>query len=333
MLKFLTVLLTLLCSVAQANIELPFYEDDAEFEHCEKISGDRDYCIKEENKRVLNRVKNGYRGLFVNSKLNAANQNPEANRKMLRDMYDSWTAFRNRYCSLSKVAAQYMATIQDEELTCNLYQTFLHEEYLNDILFALDGKPLPSNSAFLLIDEHDRKYNNCIKEKKDSDTCLSQETDRTSQNVKTSYQYVLENSELHDWNNSDSLQYGNLRDMFDSWIAYRNRFCAITVEAYKLGAKKSLPLDQCILFFNLQMQQMMTDVMAASGSMLDEEIENNESIAAAEGEKIKPLQYRSATNVSKRDTLTEEDADNQAENQTEESDNSSAKLPAWAKKR
>jgi hypothetical protein len=121
--------------------------------------------------------------------------------------------------------------------------------------------------------------------------------------------------------------------MFDSWIAYRNRFCAITVEAYKLGAKKSLPLDQCILFFNLQMQQMMTDVMAASGSMLDEEIENNESIAAAEGEKIKPLQYRSATNVSKRDTLTEEDADNQAENQTEESDNSSAKLPAWAKKR
>ena len=48
----LAFLTTMFLAQPICALEMPFYEDDEEFEHCKKITGSWDQCIPDETKRV-----------------------------------------------------------------------------------------------------------------------------------------------------------------------------------------------------------------------------------------------------------------------------------------
>lgn len=58
--------------------------------------------------------------------------------------------------------------------------------------------------------------------------CYLAETKRLSEEIKQKYNKLAENPQLTQWNNGNGMFKGNLKDMFDSWIAFRNRFCSLS---------------------------------------------------------------------------------------------------------
>ena len=146
--------------VSSVSAKMPFYDNDAEFEHCIQMFSDWDRCMSEETRRALNDTKALYRDVLSNSTLVGWNGNFEENQQVLRDMYSSWTAFRNRLCSLSKVAASYTGGWKDEELSCNLYYVNHHKDHFQGINNMLRSRADERDD--FISDEHDKEYFSCV---------------------------------------------------------------------------------------------------------------------------------------------------------------------------
>ena len=145
-----------------ATADMPMYADDEEFKHCTKITGDWDNCVKEEGLRTLDEVKRLYRSVLSNPAILKWHKKPEENSEILRDMYESWTAFRNRLCMLSYRASMYIEPLFDERYSCNLYYTQHHKDHMGKILELMEGKA-PEKVAdfnFLKLTYHDEEYKN-----------------------------------------------------------------------------------------------------------------------------------------------------------------------------
>ena len=312
--KFLgLILVAFLCFNNRAtNAAMPQYEDDEEFSHCLKITNDLDACVQEENKRVLNKVKQDYKNILGNTKLMSWNGSFDANTAVMRDMYESWTAYRNRLCSLSQAASVNVEPIVTEKYSCGLYHTWHHLDHLDKIIKLMKYSGDVQNNDFDLfkVYEHDDKYKICREdEKKSKNECLSGELDRATRRVKDLYSSLIHDENVGQWNNGPNLQNGNYRDMFDSWIAYRNRLCSLAAWAY--GSAKIQPkvgVDECILFLTDEHRQILENVLFLAHSSLDEGFEDElgggfvEPITndggLEEGQTITPLQRRIEGNTS-----------------------------------
>ena len=151
-------------------LDMPFYEDDEEFEHCRKMTGDWDRCIPEETKRVLADIKNHYRIIIGDQRMEKWRGSVQANGETLKDMYESWLAFRYRICSLSDKAGLYAGSLVDVRTSCELYEAFFKRDYTRGIANLLQKKkPLEAKDiAFLRLPEHDQTYTQCLDEKQSS---------------------------------------------------------------------------------------------------------------------------------------------------------------------
>ena len=226
------VALFILCLsfISAATAKMPFYDDDVEFDRCTKMTGDWNRCMSEETRRTLNDIKLLYREVLTNPQTTDWNKSNEQNQQMLRDLYSSWIAFRNRLCSLSKVSAKYTGGWKDEELSCVLYYTKHHKDHfqcINDMLLARADE-----RDNFITDDHDAQYTECIKDG-DENKCLLNEIYRSSDKIKNLYKEFYNSQYTSGWNNGADLGNGNYRDMFDSWIAYRNRMCSLSEYAYQ----------------------------------------------------------------------------------------------------
>lgn len=339
MFRFLMILISLgfFCNVA--NAKMPFYEDDDETKHCLKISNDWDNCTREANRRDLNKVKLQYRSLLSNQDLSIWNEDLETNKTMLRDMYESWTAFRNRLCSLSKVASRYIAPLMDEEQSCNHYYILHHNDHLNSVMQLLGNDPLPDDFYYLTIWDHDDEYDTCVTKRKNVKICEDEELKRSTKAIKDFYNSLINNEFVGRWNNGPDLKNGNYRDMFDSWIAYRNRMCSLSVAVYKKArGEESMTLNHCILFFNREKYETMLNLLVTANSVLDPDDYDDSSNdgGAAEGAKITPLKRRIQSGLDNFDnTLTGDDTKKTEQTSAQDETNSetSRPIPSWAKKR
>ena len=226
------VALFILCLsfISAATAKMPFYDDDVEFDRCTKMTGDWNRCMSEETRRTLNDIKLLYREVLTNPQTTDWNKSNEQNQQMLRDLYSSWIAFRNRLCSLSKVSAKYTGGWKDEELSCVLYYTKHHKDHfqcINDMLLARADE-----RDNFITDDHDAQYTECINDG-DENKCLLNEIYRSSDKIKNLYKEFYNSQYTSGWNNGADLGNGNYRDMFDSWIAYRNRMCSLSEYAYQ----------------------------------------------------------------------------------------------------
>lgn len=322
---------------------MPSYDDDDEFRRCTRFTQNWDKCIAEQTQRVLNDVKREYRDILGNGAILKWNNSVDENTQTLRDMYESWTAFRNRLCSLSKAASTLIYPINDEELTCNLYYSLHHRAHLSNII-RLMNRDVPENRydfKYLKIYDHDDDYNKCITEKKNVNICINEELTRSTKEIKDLYKSISKAELTSKWNNGPDIKKGNFRDLFDSWIAYRNRICSLSVNMYhNVYGQNAITTNECIQYFNREKLETLQNILIATHSSLEEEIDEEEiDNGEAAGKKIPPLVKKiSSGSNTLQDRFFEESGEPNNENKTPEEPvkkeikkNNKMNIPSWAK--
>jgi len=359
-----------------AQAWLPTYDDDAEFGRCTKSTNDWSFCAQEESLRALNNVKKQYKAILTSPEIVSWHSRLDENTATMRDMYEGWTAFRNRICSLSFKAAENLESLVDARASCDLFHTLHHQDHLDKVLLLLKGE-VPENYndfEFLQILEHDKEYQPCmeaedkkeeskVKSKEEvlnseSETkeeeitphdrkqkCVAEELKRSIRDIKNYYKTFVNDALVGKWNNGDGLKQGNYRDMYDSWIAYRNRMCALAVWAYQRAyGKDSITSDDCILYYNREKFEIMQNTLIAAHSFLDEEaLPKNDDGGEAEGKTITPLQKRIAVEEQAEDEILSQDAEEnteevkaednsatEAETEKEKESKPQKSVPSWA---
>lgn len=342
-----------------AVADMPYYKDDAEFQRCVKVNVDWDTCTREQTVRTLDRVKNNYRSILRNKALYNWHAKLEDSTQMLRDMYESWLAFRNRLCSLSYQAARNLNKPHSEKEACILYYTMHHDDHIKKILQLLENNvPLKRmDFNFLKLTSHDDDYITCMEDANaDVNACVAEELKRSSQEIKDMYKTFINEEAVSKWNNGPSLKEGNYRDMYDSWIAYRNRICALAIYAYQQAYPKNpVKLEQCLQYFNREKLETMENILkyARLGPQEEEEESTDaekpkpakkripkvaDDGGEAEGKTIQPLQNRiSSGNNSDEDSLVgvvyKKEADTTPKPETKPAEAPRYVVPSWAQQK
>ena len=336
MFRFMLALAVLFfMNVGSAFAYIPSYPSDDEYYRCVHVTGDYDDCAAQEMKRDLEFVKKQYRVIMSNPNIVGWHKEIEENTATLRDMWESWTAFRTRICSLSYKATKYAEALINDKISCNSQLVSHHKSHLDSIILLLSGK-VPANRedfSYLKIYDHDEEYENCMKEK-DTSKCLEEELKRSTKYIKDLYKTASEDEMVGKWNNGPDLHNGNYRDMYDSWIAYRNRMCSLSVWAYRKGyGYQGITQTECLQFFNREKLEMMENILQQAYSVLDEEMEvDNDDGGEAEGKTITPLERRFDAKQSKEDSLLTDDnkpVEPKKEIEQKKPENK-VNIPAWA---
>lgn len=338
MLRFMAFLISLfLVNINAAFSFMPDYPKDDEYYGCVRATNDYNWCSAQQTNRDLEFVKKQLQVIVSNPNIVGWHEEIAENRATIRDMWESWTAFRTRLCSLSVKSSKYLEKLVDEKTSCNSYYVSHHKDHLDKIILLLTGK-VPADRtdfSYLEIYDHDEEYEQCMKEK-DTSKCLEDELNRSTKQIKNLYKTAVEDEMIGKWNNGPDLKNGNYRDMYDSWIAYRNRMCSLSVWAYKKGyGNKGANLIQCLQFFNREKLETMEGLLRDAHSILDEDMvyEEKDDGGEAEGKTIKPLERQFDTDRSADDTLdVEEERQPSVESKEPAKTNpkKNVNVPSWA---
>lgn len=338
MLKFLLIALcTLIAGAKSVFAFIPTYADDEEYYQCVRATNDYNNCAVEQMRRNLNMVKKQYKVIITNPNIIGWHKDISENTNTLRDMYESWTAFRTRICSLSDKAARYLEPLIDEKISCNSFYVSHHKSHLGSIILLLSKNVPADRNKFDYLDiyEHDTEYDECMKGKNTS-KCLKDELARSTKQIKNLYKTLSEDNFVGKWNNGPDLKNGNYRDMYDSWIAYRNRMCALSVWAYKVGyGDKGADITQCMQFFNRENLESLQNILLNANSTIDENHDGNfkDDGGESEGKTIKPLDRRFDAEQNEDDVLESEERKEISADATSENKRNMSKknIPTWAK--
>jgi hypothetical protein len=205
------------------------------------------------------------------------------------------------------------------------------------VILLLTKNVPQKRSAFdyLEIYDHDEEYEECMKGKNTS-KCLEDELKRSTKQIKNYYKTLSVDDFVGKWNNGPDLKNGNYRDMYDSWIAYRNRMCSLSVWAYKVSyGDKGADLTQCLQFFNREKLETLQNLLTSAHAALDDEYDENfnDDGGEAEGKTIKPLERRVDTEQSPEDALDAEETAEPLVKKAEpkkEAPQKKVNVPAWA---
>lgn len=334
MLRFFFVFLCcLVYNINDSVAKMPIYDASDYYYQCLEVNRDPEGCAKQDNSRILNDIKKQYRAILTNPNLVNWHDNITQNTETMRDMYESWTAYRTRLCSLSHKSAQYLEKLIPEKISCTMYYEQHHQDHLDKVL-ALLNKQAPQNKmqfGYLYIDEHDEKYEECRKNKEED--CIRAELIRTTKDIKNIYKTMSEDEYLGKWNNGPDLKNGNFRDLYDSWIAYRNRLCSLSVWAYEVGyGKNAMSSDYCLLYFNIENLDALKNILVSAHSTLDEEmVTDDDDGGAAEGKTIQPLQRKFDTPSADEDLSGSSEAQTKEDSSEKKSPQKNLNVPIWAK--
>jgi len=364
-----TALISIVCGLKSVRADMPYYEDDEEYKHCAQATGRLDKCAHDEMLRNLETVKRDYRDILKNPTILKWHEDLGENTEILRDMYESWSAFRNRMCILAYVSSSHMKPTIDERYSCNLYYTFQHKAQLEGILQLMkigankkttDEKTTGSTTEVdkatidnlnkLIEITHDNRFNTCI-QKEPLEDCLQEEIDRSSQEVKDMYKIFIADPYVGKWNNGPNLQRGNYRDMYDSWLAHRNRICQLLSWSmnYALGSDVPARFEMCLIMSNRSQTEVMRNLYAVIHSLKKEDLDNfNETVKKLKntkptrqtdggeeiGRAITPLKRQISSGTDRTDDeLVPTYSQSETQQQPSQSETRNKEIPAWAQQK
>ena len=96
-------------------------------------------------------------------------------------------------------------------------------------------------------------YYSCINasNKQDDDyvKCYLEEAKRDVAKTDTYYQKMSSNTKFSTWNNGNGMFKGNFKDMLDTWINFRNRYCSLFAQTYSEydGSSVAYHQAECIM--------------------------------------------------------------------------------------
>lgn len=97
--------------------------------------------------------------------------------------------------------------------------------------------------------------------------CLKAENTRMLRQIQQIYLNLTKNEITNKWNNGNGLVSGNLKDMYNSWLAYRNRYCSLyqTASQNTFGGA-DFNKEKCIFSFNGDHLKLIQEVIFAANS-------------------------------------------------------------------
>ncbi|MDR1026097.1 MAG: DUF1311 domain-containing protein [Lactobacillus sp.] len=121
---------------------------------------------------------------------------------------------------------------------------------------------------------HANEYDDCMfKAGAIGDTamaaCYTEETKRIMQDIKSVYEDAAKDKKLAKWSGGVGMQSGNLRNMFETWLKYRNTYCSY----YTVGNSEYLGTDEhnnayCVMTLTKKHLTDVKKVVITSGSYL-----------------------------------------------------------------
>lgn len=110
-----------------------------------------------------------------------------------------------------------------------------------------------------------KEYEACSEKVQDDNQlalCMKAETARILKSIQEIYLNLSKHNQTAPWNKGNGLVSGNLKDMYDHWIAYRNRFCSLFVVASEnTFGSQSYNKERCLLQLTNDHYLLMTDVI------------------------------------------------------------------------
>ena len=120
-----------------------------------------------------------------------------------------------------------------------------------------------------------KEYDECyqkIKNDDDAALCMKAETARILKVIQEIYVNVSKNELTASWNKGNGLLNGNLKDMYDHFIAYRNRYCSLFVVASQnTFGSSSFDKERCLLQLTDDHYKLMLDVITNANSGPEED--------------------------------------------------------------
>ena len=130
---------------------------------------------------------------------------------------------------------------------------------------------MSSTNAISLSDDYYKCVNTSNKQDDGYAQCFLDEAKRDVATIDSMYQKLSSNPKFSAWNNGNGMFKGNFKDMLDTWISFRNRYCSLYAETYSQydGSSKSYHQADCIMKLTQRHAQDMQDMWMTSVSEID----------------------------------------------------------------
>ena len=114
------------------------------------------------------------------------------------------------------------------------------------------------------------EYDACYQNARDDNEvalCKKAENTRLLKEVQQIYLNLSKQEPTKKWNNGNGLLSGNLKDMYNSWLAYRNRYCSLYVVASQnTFGGENFDRERCLLSFTNDHYELMKTVIINANS-------------------------------------------------------------------
>ena len=243
------------------------YAQTSAYENCfnrAQDDGQVALCMKAETGRVLKQIQNVYLALSQNRLTDQNSGGTETIDEELQEIYKPWLSYRNRFCSLYTKASEFM---------------FGGEAYKKEsCLLELSSEHLDLMKHLLKDEKHEislnkdpsQSYEECHKKALNNqqlEACMKTETERLFRQVQENYFALSENPQTSVWNNGSGLMSGNLKDTYEYWLSYRNRFCAFYADTLsKMLSNKSVWQETCLLNLTADQNKSLETVLLNANS-------------------------------------------------------------------
>ena len=100
--------------------------------------------------------------------------------------------------------------------------------------------------------------------------CYLEEAKRDVGKIDTYYQKLSSNPKFNSWNNGNGMFKGNFKDMLDTWISFRNRYCSLYAQTYSEydGSSVSFHKAECIMQLTKRHAEDMENLWQTSVSKI-----------------------------------------------------------------
>lgn len=118
------------------------------------------------------------------------------------------------------------------------------------------------------------EVDDCINNSNSSDEaysrCWLDEAKRLNTEIKNKYEQLASNKLAAEWNKGNGMFKGNLKDMYDSWVAYRNRFCSLSGVAghYETSESKAFHQSLCLVNLSKKHNQELDGLLSTFASQM-----------------------------------------------------------------
>ena len=101
--------------------------------------------------------------------------------------------------------------------------------------------------------------------------CYLDEAKRDVDRIDSVYQKLSSDARFSQWNNGNGMFKGNFKDMLDTWISFRNRYCSLYAEIYSKydGSTSSFHQADCIMKMSKRHADDMEDLWKTSFSKIE----------------------------------------------------------------